>query len=273
MSRRKYKVSWETYGAKRQGKSHENSNTPCQDSIFKRVKDNVVCVCLSDGAGSAKRSEIGSSTLVESLSLYICNNFDKLYEASVHEKNSGLFQKSIIKTGLQALEGKSKSENKNESINDYAATFLFVAVDIVKKEAIWGHIGDGVIGIKNKDCSYSVLSAPVNGEYANQTVFITSNPQMVLSTMQYGHFSERDLKHISSFFLMSDGPETIFYSKKLNSIISTKVLNWIIERCKKNEALLKKAILDDICTQYSNDDLSMVFLSRSFQRTKAKIRN
>lgn len=49
------------------GKGHRTTFTPCQDSVSVRSTDSVVCIALSDGAGSKQFSEKGSHKCVQAV--------------------------------------------------------------------------------------------------------------------------------------------------------------------------------------------------------------
>ena len=60
---------------------------------------------------------------------------------------------------------------RHVKLHDLASTLLFVAFK--RGRCVAGHIGDGVIFIRDGDGGVTVLSDPANGEFANATYFIT----------------------------------------------------------------------------------------------------
>ncbi|MCD6173859.1 MAG: protein phosphatase 2C domain-containing protein [Sulfurimonas sp.] len=57
--------------ATEQGVSHKVSDTPCQDSVIVKQNDGYLFLGLSDGAGSAKHSDIGSKSILQFLSVHM----------------------------------------------------------------------------------------------------------------------------------------------------------------------------------------------------------
>lgn len=56
---------WKTIQIAIQGRSHEISNTPCQDKTFALNNFDCYAVSLADGAGSAAHSEIGAQCVTK----------------------------------------------------------------------------------------------------------------------------------------------------------------------------------------------------------------
>lgn len=91
-------------------------------------------------------------------------------------------------------------------IKELASTLLFVAVK--GEQYVLAHLGDGVIGYQ-KDGELKIATEPNNGEFANETVFVTSRSAPQSIKMMKG-----SLNDITGFVLMPDGTENSFYDKK-----------------------------------------------------------
>jgi len=168
--------TWITAQASVIGAGHIKSDKPCQDSnVVKLTKDNQwLVIVVSDGAGSAKRAEEGSSYV----SKFMANELFKLIEELKHKAPGHWVNDFIIKKILTArLELRAMAGA--DDINDFNCTL--VACLIGPEGGFSVHIGDGNIigGYKVKSTlktEYKFYhSLPENGEYANETFFITEN--------------------------------------------------------------------------------------------------
>ena len=239
----------------------------CQDSVCVRQYSSrgkqYVVAALSDGAGSAAKSEYGSKALVEGITEHIISFFDSL--VALVSKDNLSFRTEIIEAANSILE--KTSEDQNCTIKDLASTLMFVAAD--QKNVIYFHVGDGVI-IMRKGDAFSVISKPYNGEYANETVFVSSH-----GAADDAHAGIFELSgNIDSFFLMSDGPEPVFYSKRDEKPWSLQLLSFVDNKCimipddENRRNLFVKYVLEERCRPYSPDDLSLIILSRVKTLTK-----
>lgn len=232
-------------------------HTNCQDSVTTKTYGPIVCSCVSDGAGSSILSELGSKALTEGMCDYFCRSFCSLYETATRDIE---YFKSIILGKAEIILRAVQKTNQCE-LHDLSATLIIFASD--GKKAVWFHVGDGVIISKNNE-EFAVISAPVNGEYSNETVFVTSRYAMELS--KAGFFS-LEKRNQYSFLLMTDGPEVFFYSRKNNSVISRPIISYIEQIISTNKKAgqgdrLLQYLLHERCRKYSADDLSISFLFR-----------
>lgn len=241
----------------------------CQDSVYIRQYSNrgkqYIVAALSDGAGSAAKSEYGSKALVEGITEYVISFFDSL--VALVSKDKLAFKTEIIEEANDILEKTSK--DKSCAVRDLASTLMFVATD--QKNIIYFHVGDGVIIMRKRDM-FSVISKPYNGEYANETVFVNSH-----DAADVAHAGIFELSgSVDSLFLMSDGPEPVFYSKRDGKPWSLKLLSFIDNKCRTMHEdenlrnLFLKYVLEERCRPYSPDDLSLIILDCFNMLTKEK---
>lgn len=199
-----------TVGASVIGKSHIENNLPCQDNHFiKELDYGWTLAVTADGAGSAKRSEIGSK-LVSHLSV------EKVFVEALEKTDwfeKGGFPKNDNEWGDIAKEGFRKiydalckySLNRDDTaLKDLACT---VIIAIIRPEGILvSHIGDGRAGYKNSKGEWKSIIDPYRGEEANSTVFITSNiwEENLIDIYMESRVIKEDIK---AFTLLSDGCE------------------------------------------------------------------
>lgn len=202
---------WVTNKVAVQGRGHISEGIPCQDKVFTINEPHVSVISLADGAGSQKFSHIGAETVCRVTAEFFKEHCDEFTAGNPEELKTELYR-----TLITNLEIKSQ-ENNCTSIKELASTLLCIAV--CKDKVITVHIGDGIIVERNNGV-LSVLSDADNGEYANQTTFVTSS-----SAMEHFRLSITPLEpYTDAFFIMSDGSMDSLYNpvkKKPSVALST----------------------------------------------------
>lgn len=163
-------MTWKTFAASAIGKHHIDHNIPCQDdSAFVTVGDVLVGV-VCDGAGSAAHSEIGArecsrlivSLIVSELGTDSGRNLNKVCSREFLE--SAIL---VVRTRLQYLADESGFE-----FRDLSCTLVGCIAS--PSGGCFFHIGDG-LAVAEMEGSPPILSLPENGEYANETYFVTAS--------------------------------------------------------------------------------------------------
>lgn len=192
------------------GVGHTMNNMPCQDSNAYQDLGHGWGICVvSDGAGSAKRSEAGSALVCQ----HATNLFSKwIAEQQFIERQSLPTQgewsrqaKGVL--GLIAKELALKAQREQCDIKDFAATCMVAIYS--PHGVLTTHIGDGRGGYHDKELNvWLPLFTPHSGEEANQTLFITM-PWFNLGTFGGLDVPESKviLASIDVVCLMSDGME------------------------------------------------------------------
>lgn len=202
------RVLWKRACAAVQGRSHASEHIPCQDSVATTYRRNVYAIALSDGAGSARLSHHGSQTCARVLCATLCRRFDDIWHMDAGDAGA-----KLVWTLRERFVSKAKELDVEPT--DLAATALGVAVK--RNRFIAAHLGDGVIGVEITSPDgireLKTLSAPDNGEYSNETYFVTSNSAMEHMKIITGTVRGQQNTVVSGFILMSDGPETALYRK------------------------------------------------------------
>lgn len=187
---------WLMLGCAGVGRGHIQKNICCQDKFFFQHRYGVNAIALADGAGSASYSHIGAEVVAREICQLVCERFMEWHgsqsvETVQHAWCEALHQR-LSETGLPYKE--------------LASTMLVVGV--YGDKYIVGHIGDGVIGYLRHG-TVQAASKPVNGEFANSTVFVTS-PE----AEQRMQLLKGSLADIEGFVLMSDGAAASLYAKQ-----------------------------------------------------------
>lgn len=230
------------------GRSHERNDLPCQDKVKSLVEEDFAFSGLADGAGSASLSHFGAESALEFCAQYFKDRFDEMSEA-----DDGVLIKREILCGLvDALSATAQAHGS--TLKELASTLLVVAVR--KGIVIILHIGDGVIGYR-KNGQLHVATSPVNGEYANTTVFTTS-----ANALQQMQLIKAPIKDIDGFVLMSDGTEASCYDKRTRSI--ARAIDSLMNTQIKHGSQFFSQMLEDSATsslkKATTDDCSLVLM-------------
>lgn len=203
--------NWAVVGTSVIGNSHISMKLPCQDNCkYESLGDGWGIAVISDGAGSAKRSEIGSKIVVER----VVEHLKKLIEKEGWKSKNILPTDAIwMQQAYSVLNNVSKEiasfgKAKGIEYKDMSATVI--ALIHTPNGLLSVHIGDGRAGYRDMNGGWKSVVTPHKGEEANQTIFITSefwsHPNYVMSDV----FVPECVvirEPISAFTLMSDGCE------------------------------------------------------------------
>ncbi|MDE5763629.1 MAG: protein phosphatase 2C domain-containing protein [Ruminococcus sp.] len=190
---------WITNKVAVQGRGHISENIPCQDKVFTIEEPHISVIALADGAGSQRLSHIGAETVCRTTAEFFRTHCNRFISDNLDELKTELYR-----TLITALEEKSL-ENDCDSIKELASTLLCLAV--YKNKVITAHIGDGIMAERSNGF-LSVLSDADNGEFSNQTTFVTSN-----TAMDHLRINVTSLNpDTDAFFIMSDGSMDSLYN-------------------------------------------------------------
>lgn len=197
--RRMTASTWRVVGASVIGTSHSRSGAPCQDThIYRQIETKIGCVLLiavSDGAGSAARSEEGSRLA--------CSSF--VTAAEQHLGTSDVFPgRSFYLDWLVAFQEEVRSLARDAGVEprDYACTFIGAVV--AENWASIGQIGDGsVVAAGDEVDDFAWVTWPQNGEYANVTNFAT-DPRA--ADVLYIELLQQPVREVAVF---TDGVQTL----------------------------------------------------------------
>jgi serine/threonine protein phosphatase PrpC len=220
-------------GASLRGRSHAHEGKFREDDFKIHVEpDGVIVVAVSDGAGSAKYSRIGSYHVCEEGVKHVVKHFNdkrleleplleayaegKLSDSEKQKLNSipqiliesGLHVSKILNEVLPAQYQAKHPDIKFQS-KDFSATYLIGLLIPMKGKYIlctfWA--GDGGIGFLHKETNkVECLGIPDGGEFSGQTLFVNSSS--VFANNEYLYKTRvqfRPLDDFTTILLMSDG--------------------------------------------------------------------
>ena len=202
--------SWVVVGSSVRGKSHLDRNIPCQDSYSYHVLDKRWgIIAVSDGAGSAKHSELGSQ--------FVVNETIKLFREVLEQKKWRVYEQlpsaeewsQVANLILLTLKDKLIEYAVSNELEPRDLSCTIIVVIFSPFGLLITHIGDGRAGYKIKNNGWKSMITPHKGEEANQTIFITANWHEKVYTLSGVSVPENSVikGDISAFVIMTDGCE------------------------------------------------------------------
>ena len=169
--------NWEYSFSSVVGSSHVDRGQGKQDnSNLVEDSNGNISFCISDGAGSSKNSELSSHIVAN----FVNQEFLKIPDL-INSKGIGTWINDFIIQVVIDLRAKLFDTFKNYDLRDYHCTL--VAGLVFEKTAIIVHVGDGfILAGKNEEIANENIlnkslyfSKPENGEYKNETYFVTQS--------------------------------------------------------------------------------------------------
>jgi hypothetical protein len=191
---------WSWMGACATGSSHAKAGTACQD--FAACTETVIpggtalVAVVSDGAGSAQFSALGSRIVVKG----ICR---RLVQRLRSAAPGNVISEEDVRLGLDEVRDRifAAAASKGSTPREFAATL--VAAVILPNEVAVCHVGDGACAFRRSgEQDWYIPSWPAHGEYASSTYFVTDDPEPALRFSRI----EGDITDVAIF---SDGLERL----------------------------------------------------------------
>lgn len=204
---------------------------------------------MTDGAGSAALSHFGAQCVVNTMAAFVAENFFDIIE----QEDGRLIMQEILSVALSALTDEAQIHGC--AIKDLSSTLLLAAVN--DENFFLMHLGDGVIGYLD-DSGLQTASTPDNGEFSNETVFVTSADAAAHMRIYRGA-----LKKICAFVLMSDGTEQSLYNKRTRTL--APVVKRLMHRtCPVDGKILTPQLEEALRTviAQTRDDCSIAIIAR-----------
>lgn len=163
-------MGWRVMAASATGRSHLDRGQPCQDAYASASAGRVLVAAVCDGAGSASHSDSGakavSAAVVAAVAAHrlLGGEPSALAVEAVRE----IIEAAIIDAREQLG---SVAAAKQLTLADHACTLVGVVADA--NGGWFFHVGDGVAACEFAPPQPPAVSLPANGEYANETWFVT----------------------------------------------------------------------------------------------------
>ena len=239
--------TWKAAGAAIQGRGHIKENIQCQDNVAKLRINGVTALALADGAGSRKLSQVGAKIASEAAVKLLTEDFEGMYRAEEKE-----LRHRIMQSVLDELRRVAKQ--RGVIVGDMASTLLFCGAK--GNRSIVGHLGDGVTGfLEGSSCG--IVFPPDNEEYANVTVFTTSDDaESSLRLLKV----ESELR--SGYVLMSDGAASSLYHKQSGNLAPavSLIFDWLRDNSPEVVSDALKRNLEELIRLKTSDDCSIAIM-------------
>ena len=167
--------------ASRQGTSHLKDGTPNQDNVVVAVLPAgrlgpVAIMAVSDGAGSASHSQHGSRAACVAGVASLTRRLNRNPAIAVKEHLLRSALKRAVRNARQSVTAAAQSRAgrpRAMNLSEYACTVMLTLTSA--RLVGVAHVGDGCV-VAGDGEAWRLLSEPDNGEFANETRFLT-NPQ------------------------------------------------------------------------------------------------
>lgn len=208
-------------GASIRGRSHARDGTHRDDDfIIRELADGWTLMVVADGAGSAKFSREGSRILVDTMHSFIKEQLDEGNaltaindeatgsiegDAKIDQKNNLLINGALSSLKNIQKEAEKEEESRTKDFNTTIISCLFKDFD--EKTFIYSFcIGDGAIfAVEVETGNVIPLNAADSGEFAGQTVFLTTPQVWEDSKSLFGRIKTEVVSRPVGIISMTDG--------------------------------------------------------------------
>lgn len=259
---------WRTAFATSIGTSHLKTGTPCQDLAACQVLEatdgsEILVAAVSDGAGTASRSDAGSSLAV--------GHFLRCFSEAARS-GPGLEQidRAFVDGWLADVRSELRqlAEADKAELRDYACTLLGIVVG--PNTAAYVQIGDGAIVVSAEEPGeYDWIFWPQHGEFANSTFFITQDGAEEVLQFEIGAAREE----LAAF---SDGIERLVLDMKSTAVHSPAfrpIFEWLAGTEPDRSGAASEALVaylgSDHVNRRTDDDKTLVMATRAVPSASA----
>lgn len=199
---------WSVFAASAMGKDHIGLGLPCQDDFAFRIVGDVFIGVVCDGAGSAAHSEIGAKACSQSVVESIANVLLEPATGSIDLACERSTIESAVDNARSLLQ--LLADENTYQFRDLSCTL--VGAISSPGGGCFFHIGDGFAAAEFEGAT-PVVSLPENGEYANETYFVTATEWQ--EHLRITPLPSTQLGHIA---LMSDGAAPFVINREKNGL-------------------------------------------------------
>jgi hypothetical protein len=256
------KNDWKYTYASVLGSSHKKKHSPCQDSskcqvIQDSYGEEILIAVVSDGAGSAKFSDFGSSLACSLFVKEVSNYF-------AEENHLKDLERSFFENWIDQYQDAISSHARDSSIREFACTLAAAVVG--NDHAAFFQIGDGAIVVldpesENGEENYNWTFWPAKGEYENSTFFITD--PMIKKHIHFDVLS----KKVEEVSLFTDGIQhlSLHYQSKTVHNPFFKPMFKVLRKVKNGEDLnssLERFLSSERINEKTDDDKTLLLATR-----------
>lgn len=158
-------LHWKVFQASATGTYHREAQSPCQDAAHHAVHSGVFVGVVCDGAGSASQGHRGARFIAQAVTELVVAQV-----AAQRWDPGGAALPELLQQARSRLEALARQEERG--LRDFACTLVGCAAGA--SGGCFFHVGDGY-AIELPAHGAGALSPPENGEYADETYFITED--------------------------------------------------------------------------------------------------
>ena len=258
MNSLRQKLNWRVVGASVCGTSHIKNSQLCQDAHhWAMLPDNILVAAAADGAGSASLGKVGAMVAVEAAIENI-----SIKEVSQHTLEQDSLAKSLLSEAILAAKTAVEEEAiaSNRPPKDLATTLIVVVA--THKVAVVAQVGDGVAVARDSNGNLIALTVPDNGEYVNETSFLTS--PTALDSVQINVCRQ----NIANIALLTDGLQMLAINMSVglpHKPFFLPLFDFVAnaEELKGAKEQLVKFLRSEKITQRTDDDLTLIIAALS----------
>ena len=274
--------SWLVAGATATGVSHIRNNMPNQDAYSYNCVTGIyptAILAVADGAGSAPRSDEGSRLAVAA-AISIINravtkrrwqvSATKLRNRRISSKLPRFLKPHFVATPVGTIKLlrraidhartaiSSHADAQGLKSDDFATTLLLAVA--TPRWIVAAQVGDGaMVALNSKTGETHILCQSHSGEYANETVFITSNAFRRGGTAYTGYVPTSQYDAVG---ITTDGLENLALKmpeREPYDRFWTPMLSWLYDMGPKATAdSLNDFVESDRVRARSSDDLTIL---------------
>jgi serine/threonine protein phosphatase PrpC len=174
---------WRTIAASARGTSHEKTAQPCQDAFYwSTLPEGILVAAVADGAGSAAYGDIGAMLATHTAVAMVRRH---LYDAPRPATDAAW--RVCMTAASQAAQAAVLAEATAHRCQPrHLATTLMLLV-ATPENVVALQVGDGATVVGDRHGNPISLTVPQNGEYANETTFLTSPEALATAQIRVWH--------------------------------------------------------------------------------------
>jgi hypothetical protein len=163
---------WRVFSASATGPRNVDQGTAGQDASHCLVSGDVLVAVVCDGAGSAQEGRAGADFMARSLAEAISTAVHADHRLLELETEGSARLETILRGAIETVRGglADLAASGGLGLRDYSCTLVGCVAS--PDGGCLFHIGDGYAIVQGAG-GESVLSQPENGEYADETYFVT----------------------------------------------------------------------------------------------------
>ena len=163
---------WRVFSASATGKRNLDQGAPGQDASHCVVRDDMLVAVVCDGAGSVPEGRTGADFIARALADQLSSTLRADPSLLDLQGDSSARLEAAIRSAIESVRGRlaELAASRALTLHDFSCTLVGCVASPGGGSLF--HVGDGC-AIQQGAAGDSVLSRPENGEFADETYFVT----------------------------------------------------------------------------------------------------